>query len=382
MKKPMMKKLSASFLAILSIPTAVIYTNYAISNQPETVSVKNEITLPGVTIEHLTSGVNNSIIEGYGEVVSSETLSIQGQVSGRVVWKSQQFKVGKRVKKGTLLLRIEDSDYQATLANANKTLADAHLALLLEQRKHKRAKDNWKKSEISGKPTKLALREPQLEIAKSQYLAASKAVKNAETNLANTKVYAPFDAVVTARNVTNGSYVSQASAIGELKASKTAEIKIALSEREWQQLPNSLDSLHVTISSPNNSQYQWSGRVSDLALVIDQSTRTRTLTVVIDSPLAQETPLLFGSFVNVRLKGKAIPDSYVISSSSLTADGYIWFEKESQLFKYKANTLFKNANQVGIARGQLDPQISLIKKPLSHYVDGMKVIATEEKTDG
>ncbi|WP_375753768.1 efflux RND transporter periplasmic adaptor subunit [Vibrio sp. HN007] len=382
MKKTNMKKLSASLLAIMMIPAAVMYTDYAISNQPESVTAKNEIVLPGVTVQRLSSGTHNSIIEGYGEVVSSETLSLLGHVSGRVIWRAEEFKVGKLVKKGTLLLRIEDSDYQAALANAKKTLADAHLALLQEQRKHQRAQDNWKRSEISEKPSKLALREPQLEIARSQYVAAKKAVKNAETNLANTRVYAPFDSVITSRSVTNGSYVSPGATIGELKASETAEVKIALSESEWQQLPADLGSLQVELSSPNNRGFYWNGYVSDLALVIDQSTRTRTLTIKIDSPLSQDIPLLFGSFVVVHLQGKAIPDSYVISSSSITADGFIWFEKENQLFKHKAVALFRDADEVGIARGNLDKEISLVKKPLSHYIDGMKVTATEDRTDG
>ncbi len=370
-----------SLLAVTTIPTALMYTDYAISNQPDTVEVKEELILPKVTIERLVSGMNKSVIEAYGEVNSPETLTLLGEVSGRVTWKSDRLKVGKLVKKGELLLRIEDSDYQSSLADSNKALADANLVLLQEKRKHQRAHDNWKRSEISDKPSQLALREPQLAIAQTQYIAAKKAVEHAKKNLANTQIYAPFDAVITSRSVTNGSYISSGSSIATLEASNSAEIKIALSENEWQQLPTSLNDLNIQISLPNRSGSDWSGRASDLSLVIEQSTRTRTLTIEVDEPLSQRAPLLFGSFVKVTLEGKVLPDSYAISSSSLTADGYIWLEREDLIHRYKASILFANANQVSIARGELEPEINLVKKPLSHYVDGMQVVAYEDSSN-
>ncbi|WP_019276722.1 efflux RND transporter periplasmic adaptor subunit [Vibrio coralliilyticus] len=377
MRQINIKKIVVSLLALLTIPAAVTYTSYAISNQPQTVIVKDEVLLPKVTIKRLAAGKHHSVIEGYGEAQSADTLTVLAQVSGRVVWKAENFKVGQKVEKGTLLVRIEDSDYQSALANAEKTLADAHLALLQEQRKHQRAQDNWARSEISDKPSLLALREPQLEIAKTQYNAAKKAVENAEKNLSHTKIYAPFDAVVSGRSVTSGSYLSPGSTIGELKASEVAEIKLALSESEWQQLPADLTDLQVDVFSPGNPDSQWLGRATKLSLVIDQATRTRTLTVAVDAPLAQSQPLLFGSFVQVRIKGKALPDSYVIASVSLTADGYIWYEVDATLFRHKAKTLYANTKEIGIARGELAEHINLVRKPMSHYIEGMKVVTEE-----
>lgn len=363
-----------SLLAIATIPAALFYTSYAISNQPETVSIKEEIPAPRVTIEQMIAGTHRNTVEVYGEVKSSETLSLLGQVSGRVIWKSDNFKVGKRVKKGDLLIRIEDANYQVSLANANKQLAEAHLALLQEQRKYKRAQDDWKRSEIAEKPSPLVLRQPQMEIAQTQYKAAKRSVVFAKQNLTHTKVYAPFDAVITARNVTTASYISEGGTIGELKSVAAAEIKVALSEREWQQLPSSLESLQAQVfSTENNGQY-WMGKITDLSLVIEPSTRTRTLTVTVDAPLDNEVPLLFGTFVNIQIEGKAISNSFTLSSSSLTADGFIWYEQDEKLFRHKADTLFHSLKTVGIAKEDLSETLNLVVKPMSHYVEGMRVV--------
>lgn len=358
---------------MLTLPLVIFYTNYAISNQPETVSIKEEVIAPRVTIEPINVGTHHSIIEAYAEVKASETLALLGQVSGRVIWKSDYFKVGQIIKKNDLLVRIEETHYQVALANARKQMADAHFALLQETRKYERAQNDWQRSEITEKPNSIVLRKPQMEIAKTQYKAAKTTVALAEKNLADTKIYAPFDAVITARNITNGSFLSNGGTVGELKAIEIAEMKIALSESEWQQLPNDLDSLQVNILSTDNNSLNWKGVVSDLSLVIDPSTRTRALTIKIHSPLEEKTPLLFGSFVNIQVQGKANKNSFIISSSSLTADGFIWYEQNRELFKHKAHTLFHNLKTVGIAQEDLSNTLNLVIKPMSHYVEGMKV---------
>lgn len=373
MKKLNTKKLIINLLAVFTMPVVIFYTSYAISNQPETISIKEEVMAPRVTVEPISSGTHHSIIEAYAEVKSSETLTLLGQVSGRVIWKSDHFKVGQRVEKNDLLVRIEETNYQVALANAKKQMADAHLALLQEKRKYERAQKDWKRSEITDKPNPLVLRKPQMEIARTQYTAAKQAVALAVQNLADTKIYAPFDAVITAKKITTGSYLSEGGAVGELKAVETAEIKVALSEREWQQLPTALDSLQVNILSTDNNSLTWKGVVSDLSLVIDPSTRTRALTITVDSPLEEKTPLLFGSFVNIQVQGRANKNSFTVSSSSLTADGFIWYEQNKTLFKHKAQTLFHNLKTVGIAQGNLSNTFNLVMKPMSHYVEGMKV---------
>lgn len=375
MKKIKKKKLIINLLAILTLPIVIFYTSYTISNQPEIVSIKEEVIAPRVTIERITAGTHRSIIEAYAEVKSSETLTLLGQVSGQVTWQSEYFTEGQRIKKNDLLVRIKETNYQVALANAEKQMADAHLILLQESRKYDRAQSDWKRSGITAKPNSLVLRKPQMEIARTQYAAAKQAVALAKQNLDDTKIYAPFDAVITAKNVTAGSYLSEGGAIGELKAIEIAEIKVALSEREWQQLPTPLNSLPVKVISTGNTHFTWKGVVSDLSMVIDPSTRTRTLSITVDSPLEEEKPLLFGRFVNIRIQGKASKNSFVVSSSSLTADGFIWYEKNKKLFKHKAQPLFHSLKTVGIAQGNLSDTLNLVMKPMSHYVEGMEVMS-------
>ncbi len=378
MRMPRLNRMAINGLALLSIPVAILLTASAIANKPSSVATKPEMVLPKVTTLNVEAGPHYSELELYGEVKALETLNLLGEVSGRVITKSEKFQPGQEVREGELLLEIDDASYRVELADARKQLADAHLALLQEKRKKQRAEAEWKVSGIAGKPSQLGLREPQLAVAQTQYEAAQERVALALEKLNKTKIYAPFDAVVISRNVASGSYISQGSQIGELKSIAQLEIKLALSQRQWQQLPSVLDDMQVQVLSRGKDNLVWLGRAKDLSLVVDSKTRTRTLTVVVDSPLESEQPLLLGSFVKVRILGKKLDASFELPPSSVTADGFIWFELGGQLHKQKVRPLFQNRKAITIAKGELSNQLNLVRKPLSHYVEGMAVMASSE----
>lgn len=83
----------------MSIPLTLFYTDYAISNQPEIVTLKKQLPLPRVTVQQVSVGNYSGLIEAFGEVKATENLALLSQASGLVVWKSPLFKVGNKVKK-------------------------------------------------------------------------------------------------------------------------------------------------------------------------------------------------------------------------------------------------------------------------------------------
>mgnify|MGYP001437126852 CR=1 FL=1 len=282
---------------------------------------------------------------------------------------------GEQISKGDLLFHIDDSSYQVLLANAEKDLANAQLSFLQEQRKHQRAQKEWKTSGIKEAPSPLALREPQFKAAKAQLNAAQQAVEDATQQLSNTNIYAPFDAIVSQSSVTTGSVVASGTTLGQIKSIETAEVHLQLTEGDWQQLPTDLSALSVTIQSASDSGQQWAAQASHLSLLVEQSTRMRNLILKIDTPLQQPEPLLLGSFVKIIIPGKSYSDSFVVSSSSITADGNIWYVKEGLLHRHKTQSLFQDIDAIGFKQGNLNQHITLVVKPLSSYVEGMQVLA-------
>lgn len=279
------QKIAISLLAVASLGGALFYTANAIENQPEAEQFEQAATAPKVSVLELSPGSYSAQIRGFGEVRTTDELSLSSQISGRVIWRNPDFSNGRQVRQGDVLLKLDATDYQAALAQAQQSLADANLALQQEKHQSRQAELDWQRAGLTTKPSALLLRKPQLAAARARYHAANTAVKQAQNNLEHTQLKAPFNAVVAARNVSVGTYLQASSELAKLRASDRAEIRIGLTARQWQQLPNDLSQASVMLSS-QDKQSSWQGQAQQLAASIDNTTRLRELIISVDQPLA------------------------------------------------------------------------------------------------
>mgnify|MGYP000731221608 FL=1 len=161
--------------------------------------------------------------------------------------------------------------------------------------------------------------------------------------------------------------------VATLRASDQAEVALSLSANQWQQLPDNPVGLPVVLQSRDQNGVQWQGRVQRLSATIDANTRQRSLIVVVDQPLDQDQPLLFGSFVGAQIQGAQVPDLFGVPASALTADGYIWYVSDQTLQRARRAPLFSNAGQAFVHQGALPDHIQLVRKPMSGYLPDMRV---------
>ena len=362
-------------LALAAIPVSLSYTEHEISNQPKPEKQVQAIIARRVTVLRVKAGSYKSTIKAFGEVKAVDELSLSSEISGRVVWRKSKFVNGNRVKKGEVLIRLDDTEYKTALANAKQAVAEAKLALQLEKRQGQQAQRDWKRSGIKEKPSALLMRTPQLEVAKARYEAAKAVLVQAKRNLAQAQLKAPFAAVVLERDVAQGSYIEAGTKLATLRASDKAEISLALSADEWQQLPRNPVGMQVKLHSRDQTGVFWNGKVQRLAAVVDPRTRLRTLVVSVNKPLNLSKPLLFGSFVSAEIKGSWVSNLFAIPASALTADGYIWLVRNKELRRYRVKPKFSHSGKFFIRRGKLPKRILLVRKPMSSYLPGMKVSA-------
>ncbi|MCV6609329.1 MAG: efflux RND transporter periplasmic adaptor subunit [Amphritea sp.] len=362
-------------LALCTIPLTLVYTDFAISNQPQPEQYEAPIKLPRVSVLSLQSGTYQSRIESYAEVRATDEVQLSSLVSGRVIWRSDAFRNGHRVDQGEPLLKLDSTSYQEAVANAQQTLASAELTLMQEQRQQKQARRDWQRSGIQEPASDLVLRKPQLKLAQSRVAAARLALKRAQRDLTETTIRAPFDAVVINRSATLGSYIEAGVTLATLRGSRSAEVELTLPSKQWQQLPDNLQQMEVKLRNPDHPTHQWQGQISQLSAVINPQTRQRSLTASVTKPLEQTPPLLSGSFVEVSLNGKPQNNLFAIPTTALTADGYIWTVVENRLQRHPATPLFSHTDQLYISSDNLPREIALVIKPLASYLPGMAVQA-------
>ncbi len=327
-------------------------------------------------------------VAAFGEAQAHYQLSLSAQVSGKITSLNDAFANGRRIAQGESLLQMEDSSYRAAVASAEKELADAKLALLEEQRQGVQAETEWKASGLGGKPdSALVLRKPQLAAAQAAVSTAQAALRSARHDLEQTRMLTPFDALVVERLVSPGGYVQAGTEVATLYSTDRIEIRIALSARDWQNLPAddqlTVGDWPVSLTDVENGQ-QWSGRVIRVEQHLDDTTRQRALIVAVDQPLDQEPPLLPGTFVRAQVAGTERNDLWKLPVSALSQRGEIWYITAfNTLVKIAATPVFSDADNIYIAvPEQLEamPQQVLVH-PLNGYLEGMHTNPIEEPRD-
>ncbi|NOI67353.1 efflux RND transporter periplasmic adaptor subunit [Vibrio sp. 99-8-1] len=342
------------------------------------------VSLPQVDVVEAQVNAYQAEVIGYGEAKAKFELSFAAEVSGRVDSINRNFESGQVVKKGEILATIDSTQYEQALAEAKSNYAQAKLNLLEEERKGVQAKSEWQKSGVKGEPASpLVLREPQLENAKMALETAQKAQKKAQEDLNNTKIRAPFDALVVSRNISPGSYIQTAGELATLYSIDEMEIEIPLSENQWKNidlLDNSLlkqnQEKRLVALTGSDGLSHWQGYVSRVEQHLDANTRQRSLIVTVDHPLEQSDDLYPGTFVQATIKGADISGLWKLPASAISQQGDIWVVEDEQLQRYVAEKRFESGGFVYISALDTVSDSSLVvKRPLSSYKSNMPVAA-------
>lgn len=314
----------------------------------------------------------------YGEAKSHYELVLNSQVSGEIIAVSPQFEVGERVSKDQTLLKVDATTYQAALATAQTSLADATLNYKEEIQESKRAQQEWNKSGFKGKPDELLLRKPQLKAAKAAMHQANTEISEAKRNLELTTIKAPFDAVIVTRDVALGQIVQSSTQIGTLHSLDRLEITVPLSEHEWATLPTlqvmQEKDFNVTVINTSNKE-RYTGYIMRQEGALDTTTRQRALIIGVNNPFIFSVPLFPGSFLSVLIEGEEISGLWKLPSSSLSQSGEIWYVDENNtLAHFSTVPLFTDQDSIYIKPPKsLDSVTRVLIKPLGSYLDAMQV---------
>ena len=381
-------------VAIAILAGALLYTRQLIARQaaaprPQAVS---HMQRPEVAITEAIADTYSAHIEGYGEATPHYSLTLTSQTAGKILSQSPQLEPGSLVQKGEMLIQLESSDYQSAVAAAKATLATARLDLLEAEREARQAVIEWKASGLKGEPdSELVLHKPQLTAAEAEVDKAEAALVSAEQDLADTKIMAPFNAIVVDRKTSPGGFLQAGSEVAILYSTDMVEVSIPLCTRDWKNLPDigqlAEKQWPVQLTGVENGN-QWTGRVLRAEHHIDGSSRQRSLIVAVDSPMDLSQPLLPGTFVKASLNGIGIARLWRLPNSALSQSGEIWYlNDENSLERFSAEPLFSTTSAIYIKPPEDigNAQSRVVTQPLSSYLPGMRItpVTTNlERKDG
>jgi len=373
----MTKKSIATVVGFSCVFLAVAINGALSANQEKSQPKKAKVQLPIVSVTKTVESTHQATVSAFGEVKPRNQLTLTSQVSGKIIELSPTFLTGRHVKKGEVLARIEPITYQQSLANAEATLANASLALAQEELSSEQAAQEWEQSGLSQEQASdLVLRKPQLAVAKANYEVANLALEKAKYDLAQTRIVAPFDAVITSRNVQTGSNVQASSLIAELYDTRLFEVSLSLSAQQWKLLPKQVKQLvnMQVLLTDESGDNQWHATIDRVEQHVNDQSRQRALVVAVKDPIGLSTPLYPGSFVKASITGQAIDKLWRLPASALIDSNNVWQVNNDGLLSYLPVTvMFSQGNNIYVQPLHNLAKASIVKRPLASYLANMKV---------
>jgi RND family efflux transporter MFP subunit len=267
---------------------------------------------PKVTVSLPVAQDVTRYFEATGNAASVNSVDLVARVQGFV--QAIGYTDGQFVKKGTSLFTIEPQPYKLKVDSAKAAVTSAQATLTQAQAEYQRQADLIQKQVSTQANYDKALAQRDSSQADLQSQQANE--QQAEINLGYTDVTAPFDGIVSARQVSIGQLVGANSptVLATIVQLDPIWVNFNVSERDVLQVRANLAKtgrttvdligLPAEVGLQTESDYPHHGKLDYVAPTVDPS--TGTLAARASLPNADRT-LLPGYFVRVRVPSKPAP---------------------------------------------------------------------------
>ena len=331
------------------------------------------------------------LIPSTGTVQPQYQIELTPQVSGKVEWISDKFKIGGMFKKGEVFLKLEKADYEYLLQKAKAKLAKAKLDLEIIKAKAEVAEKEWRLQNIIPKnPPPLVLLKPQILNAQAQLEAAKAEVNKAKLDLKRTVIRAPFNCIVLNEQIDKGSFIKSGQTIAQIGSTDMAEVKAALlpEQLKWVSFGSTQGLSSAKIALDPSFRIWRTGQVSRFSGHLEEKTRLAYVFIELVDPyvLAKDNhtsslpALPFGSFVHVQIIGKPIL-GFPLPELALHNGNQIYVVSENNQLEIRTvDFLWQNANQIVVQKGLVEGE-KVIITPLPNAAPKMKLRIVEAEPD-
>ncbi|MEC5127237.1 efflux RND transporter periplasmic adaptor subunit [Verrucomicrobiales bacterium BCK34] len=202
-------------------------------------------------------------VEALGTVRALEAIDLTSSVTDRVA--EMFFEDGDSAKKGDLLVRLEDAAEMAALEAAKSTLTE-------QEREIER---------LRGLVENGAVSQVRLQEYETQQEIAARRVEEAQAQIDDRNIRAPFDGVLGFRRVSQGALVEPGDLIATFDVLDPVKLDFTVPETFLSSLENGLQIVANTEAYPGED---FSGKVVQLDTRVNPVTRSITARAEIPNP--------------------------------------------------------------------------------------------------
>ncbi|WP_282041020.1 efflux RND transporter periplasmic adaptor subunit [Winogradskyella flava] len=364
-----MRKIILSILGGLLIVGAYFASQY-IADKGD----KKRPTPEKVVKTVFTDTVHNStvqiVIPANGSLVAKRRVELYSEVQGVFRTGNKLFKPGQEYRQGENLIRIDASEYYASVQSAKSNLYNSIAAIMPDLRlDFPEVFQKWQTYLNGFDLNKSTPKLPKMTTDKENYFITGRGivsnyynVKNLEQRLAKYNIRAPFTGILTEALVTEGSLIRNGQKLGEYIDPSAYEMEVALSKTYASLLKVGEQ---VALNNLDKTQ-NFNGAVSRVNGSIDATTQTITAYIEVKDKTLKE-----GMYLEANLNAKEESDAIEINRNLMLDGDQIFVVRDSILDIIDVNPVyFSDAKVVlkDIPNGTI-----ILSKPVPGAYAGMKV---------
>ena len=375
------------FVPVLLVLGAIMLAILMSALKPEPLKAEEPEAALAVKTQILNRTEVTLSVESQGTVRPRTRTTLISEVSGTVLEVSDYFIVGGSFDAGDMLMRLDPTDHEVALQRAKAQLISANALLELEKARAVQAKKEW---EMTGRPEAdapiLALRKPYLAEAEANILQAKAQLKQAELKLQRATIRAPYAGMVSLKSVDVGQYVTTGSRLGETFAIDFVEVRLPLTEKDLSQMETmsfqNSDVVNTVVlsGSANGNPASWSAVIVRTEGVVNELNRSQYVVARISNPYrlnqtqtASTPPLLVGTFVTAKLKGKTLDNVFKVPRSALLQGSKVAVVDDMQRLQINSvNVVFSDEGYYYVSEG-LKEDAEVVVSAIGTPIEGSKL---------
>jgi len=239
----------------------------------------------------------NETLSLVGSVAANEMVEIKSETDGAV--EEILFTEGQPVKKGDLLIRLDESKFIAAVNEAEANFK-------LTETTYERNKQLHAEKLVS---------QQEYDQSAAQYQASKASLDLKKRLMKDARIYAPFKGMMSSRQVSAGQVIARNTTLTWLIDLDPVKVELNVPERFVSQLQLGQKIEIIVAAYPGRT---FGGEVFFIAPFVESATRTALVKARIANPKAELKP---GMFANLNLTLKLKEEAIVIPESSVMASG-------------------------------------------------------------
>lgn len=369
-----MRKIILSVLGVLVIVGAIFGAKAIVDSKTQ-----RRPRVEKVVKTVFTEVVRNSnvpiIVPANGNLTAKNRMELYSEVQGVFTRGNKLFRAGQTYRSGETVIRIDASEYRASVQSAKSNLYNQLTSIMPDLRlDYPTIYPKWQAYLTGFDLEKNTPKLPELTTEKEKFFISGRGiltsyynVKNLEQRLAKYRISAPFNGVLTETLVTEGTLVRAGQKLGEFINTDTYELEVSISKTysDLLKIGKTVELLDL------DKTKKYRGTVTRINGKVDLASQSIKAYIEV-----QDKDLREGMYLEASLNAQEIPDAIAVDRNLLLENNQIFIVKDSILDKIDVNPVYFSNKKVVLK--DVPNDLTIVSKPVVGAYTGMLVKIYEE----